>query len=1718
MPHLCDTSKIYVAARRGDNSRGSGKGYLDGFCDYLDPLEWKELTGDDLVLSDHIMRVCGFFQAPRSWKQQLQKKRSEIGWGAHQQIDYNKLPVDMNKVRSTNIVQPVDISHLSPSEILRDTADLPANARSGIPDRMVISAGDYDLGSEGHYPKIGGVSGINADIDTLFTGDLTATIISTLIEDTLANDAYDTNDFLLKFTVGDDWHKGVIDQGIGIHINADIDFFFPCGADTNASRITFEKIRWKRLVATTGTQHIFGNTAVRKDLTVDRCLLDGNGTTCAGIVCGHNFSNTKIISSSFFDGSQHIDVQGSPTSVLVEQCKFINASARAIEADNSGTGYSTAEFKNSDFYGNAVDIANVTNHAVTNCAKDSAGLFGGSTESGTVSSTTSSDYKETTNYRAKEGGKLDGAGATPTEATAYVDGNSIEATVDIGSLAVGAEVTDFIDRKTYQRLVSGNGTPGGVTRDMVVAGTYGNYSPDHVQARVVDFDTEEVVSGFDWTTIDASPSAGTFSGTLSGVPQGGWYKIEVRTRDASNNVLYSDAGSSRWGIGICIAVGGQSNALGSADAAATIANDLASNYRNTQHKHLVDNHIDHTSTAGSCSPALCNELISEYGIPVSITGEAAGGTTLVAGAAVWNARGASTRYQNLIDKIDNGYDGDVEFILWIHGESDADNGSVTEAQYNTNLQSLISDSRTDLGYDVKWLLVPTKNRTASATGSNEIINAFYNADDAASGIYLAASAYDLAVWDGSHYDTPQLDTLGERIANTIKYINGDVANYRGPIAQGASISPRKTVSVVYDRSVTGVNVTGFDVSVSGAERQILRASDTSITLYQDVTETGTLKYMEGADPDESTPLYGNDGLPVEPIIDGLSITADGNNYMIGKIDDTDLLAAIPFASGANGNLTSSRTSGVFPSYPSGYGQDMDILDCTAGEGYNVSGGVSKWINVAASSCRLASTSFSLTVKRGFTVSARVSKKAASAIVFAFRQDSQNYVYLFYNDGSCKVDFVVEQANDYKWARSSAFQIGLPGETADHEIVGQIADDGTLKIFVDGSEVAGYDNQDTVADVTNNMTGSAYVGADQLGTTYYDVDVHQMWLWNRAISASEISTYAALPNDYNLFATENVSGTAELGAIFTTTTDGDIDDGGTYGNTSPGVEGGDYPDLDRGDRVIVASGHILTVPSGVTYSGEIESVIGSSGDPGEVVVAGTWTMGADLLMKAYSNLRVSAGGTLAMGTNNIYYDRSGTQRMGIYFEGTSGNRSTVTASGGTFAYGGSGSNSVIHDVDWRYTDISGVASFLLRPVLASYALYVDNCTIDDCGKLSLDQFDATEDHLILLSKFSAPRDQYIIEMNSSMSGLPSGTRKIEGCVFTTESGDHQLRGKFAGWSINNNRFKNVVQSLISTGSTGSMVWSSNFLAMEYAPTGGRVFSAYPVDSTIRDNVFYFGYDDPAFCTLSNAVTFQDNRFIVEYPLGSTDGGDLFFASSTAPTATRTIQRNIFVFHGDRSTGTPMQSLDLSVASTELFDFKKNTVVGSGGTAYGMLATNEASGVWNGSLDLYSNIAYSNNAAATSKGTVFANADNLDATDFNCFYQIDDRYDANTAITGLTEGDPDFGGSDISADPQFVKDDATLATWDAYVGGPGTSENAIDELLKALDNDFNSAYTASALDTYLETAYTPKNTALQGTGQGGTDIGAVAVDENATLGGGVTSAGSLALGTSSELIVS
>lgn len=193
----------------------------------------------------------------------------------------------------------------------------------------------------------------------------------------------------------------------------------------------------------------------------------------------------------------------------------------------------------------------------------------------------------------------------------------------------------------------------------------------------------EVEASFDggaFATIDASPSGGSFSGTLANQPKG-WGDLIVR--DANNtSVSFTQP---NVGVGLAIKVDGQSNGEGQGSANRTYTGAaLASMVRETHHAHrpLVD---PVGGVGGSFIPLLANVLsTNDPDRPLVFYNSADGGTGIVSSGGdpvtwAWDKQLNGASYNTMVDLWEAAGEPATNFTIWWQGEAEIYNDVSAEA-------------------------------------------------------------------------------------------------------------------------------------------------------------------------------------------------------------------------------------------------------------------------------------------------------------------------------------------------------------------------------------------------------------------------------------------------------------------------------------------------------------------------------------------------------------------------------------------------------------------------------------------------------------------------------------------------------------------------------------------------------------------------------------------------------------------------------------------------------------------------------------------------------------------------------------------------------------------------------------------------------------------------------------------------------------------------------
>lgn len=235
--------------------------------------------------------------------------------------------------------------------------------------------------------------------------------------------------------------------------------------------------------------------------------------------------------------------------------------------------------------------------------------------------------------------------------------------------------------------------------DIDITGTYGG-SPTAIEARW---------NGGAWTTIDAAPAGGTYSGTLAN-QTAGQGTLEVRF---TNDVLITDS-AAYVGVGELFLCWGQSNmsGRGTSNQSYTHATLRAVLFGNDYlWKNLVDPYDSNSSqvdavssdaaAAGSFIPLLATELMSRLGVPVGFIPANKGGTSITEHLPGVDHQDRTTLYGSAVYRALQV--GGVLAVLYYQGETDGLDGSTTgltnmpAATFNGHLDTIANAVQVDLG-------------------------------------------------------------------------------------------------------------------------------------------------------------------------------------------------------------------------------------------------------------------------------------------------------------------------------------------------------------------------------------------------------------------------------------------------------------------------------------------------------------------------------------------------------------------------------------------------------------------------------------------------------------------------------------------------------------------------------------------------------------------------------------------------------------------------------------------------------------------------------------------------------------------------------------------------------------------------------------------------------------------------------------------------------------
>ena len=420
-------------------------------------------------------------------------------------------------------------------------------------------------------------------------------------------------------------------------------------------------------------------------------------------------------------------------------------------------------------------------------------------------------------------------------------------------------LTDFKEGRIFQRR--------GHSTDIVVSGKYSG-GLEAIEARVIRDDTStEVVK---WTIIDPAPRKGIFVGVLANVPQGGWYRLQVR--DSSNHAV-SDDGKNKWGIGILVAALGQSNMKEWFYTGTSLrSNSLLRKYTRKGWSEM--------GNKGNAAIAFGNKIIDKLGIPVGLLDFSKNGSGLRKeadwGTGYWEDTTRGSIYSRFVAGVaETG--GALEFVVWVQGEADAARGTVTEEEYRSSLESFVTNQiRADIDNGsaqeyLPFLIVMMVKRPGGKDKPHQAIrNAQKLVAENLAGCYLAATTLDLKNQGRQHLAPHAYTTLGQRVAQTVLHVLNEESYHRGPwISETERIDDRTIDIRITHRGGTDFTpakgITGWEVIANGAPLPIAQVNrhdpqTIRITLEKPLAGNATIRYLYGAMPDAKRPVSDNSAL------------------------------------------------------------------------------------------------------------------------------------------------------------------------------------------------------------------------------------------------------------------------------------------------------------------------------------------------------------------------------------------------------------------------------------------------------------------------------------------------------------------------------------------------------------------------------------------------------------------------------------------------------------------------------------------------------------------------------------------------------------------------------------------------------------------------------------------------------------------------------------------
>ena len=432
------------------------------------------------------------------------------------------------------------------------------------------------------------------------------------------------------------------------------------------------------------------------------------------------------------------------------------------------------------------------------------------------------------------------------------------------SASPSINLTEFEEGRIFQRK--------GNSARVVISGTYSGQMKA-IEARVVR--SEPLTEIMPWTVIDPSPQNGIFVGQLAAVPQGGWYRIQVRSH---SDHTVTDSGKNKWGVGMLVACLGQSNMREWFYTGTDLkAHPLLRTFN--------DNGWAAPGRHGNAAIAFGNRIIDRLGIPVGLLDYSRNGSGLRKeadwGTGYWENTAPGSIYKRFVSGVSE-TGGMVEFVVWIQGEADAARGTVTAEEYAASLERFITNQvRMDIanGSDFKnlpFLIVMMIKRPGGKDEPHQAIrNAQKQVAENVACSYLAATTLDLKNHGRQHLTPKAYVTMGRRVSQSILHLLNEETYHRGPTVSDVTQINDRTIEIRIEHNAGSdftpdSEITGWEVIADGLPVPITKVyrhdpRTIRIDLERPLNAKAQIRYLYGAMPDVKRPVLDNSplSLPLE---------------------------------------------------------------------------------------------------------------------------------------------------------------------------------------------------------------------------------------------------------------------------------------------------------------------------------------------------------------------------------------------------------------------------------------------------------------------------------------------------------------------------------------------------------------------------------------------------------------------------------------------------------------------------------------------------------------------------------------------------------------------------------------------------------------------------------------------------------------------------------------